>query len=59
MSAAEAAAIEKLSGLFRREREYARRVAREERLRMTLRERVERGIALSDLVVDESDAAAG
>ncbi len=55
---AERAAVDALRALFRRERQYARTLARQERLRMTLAERVERGVALRNPVVDESDADA-
>ena len=52
-------AIERMRSLLARERQTTRRLRREERLRLTLAERVERGIALRDLMVDETDAAIG
>jgi ATP-dependent RNA/DNA helicase IGHMBP2 len=59
MSAAAAAELARLAQLWEAERLAAREQAREERLRLTLAERVERGIALRGLVLDDADAAVG
>ncbi|HEY2736465.1 MAG TPA: hypothetical protein VGI70_20840, partial [Polyangiales bacterium] len=52
-------ALAELAALWVRERESTRERVRAERQRWTLTERVERGVSLRDLVVDESDAAVG
>ncbi|HKP55890.1 MAG TPA: hypothetical protein VJV78_04190, partial [Polyangiales bacterium] len=59
MSAAAAAELARLAQLWEAERLAAREQAREERLRLTLAERVERGIALRSLVLEDADAALG
>ena len=51
--------LEKLAELWRRERETTRERFAEERRGQTLAERVERGLALTGLVVDEAEAVAG
>jgi ABC-type branched-subunit amino acid transport system ATPase component len=55
---AEAALLE-LRALWERERDSGRRQVREERLRWSLSERVERGLSLRDLVLDDTEASAG
>lgn len=57
--AAATEALVRLRALWRAEREAARERAREERAGVPLAERVRRGIALSDLAIDEAGAAAG
>ncbi|MEY4580214.1 MAG: hypothetical protein RL701_4917, partial [Pseudomonadota bacterium] len=48
-----------LQGAWERERLSVREQVRAERLQLTLAERVERGLALRDLVVDDTDASVG
>ena len=48
-----------LRAAWERERAYVREQVRQERLRWSLAERVERGLALRDLVVDDSEASSG
>jgi len=59
MSPPAAAELARLAQLWEVERLAAREQAREERLRLSLAERVERGIALRGLVLDDADAALG
>ncbi|HKU39404.1 MAG TPA: AAA domain-containing protein, partial [Polyangiales bacterium] len=59
MSAPAAAELTRLAQLWEAERLAAREEAREERLRLSLAERVERGIALRGLVLEDADAALG
>jgi superfamily I DNA and/or RNA helicase len=53
------AALTNLSRLWEEERDAARIQARRERLELSLAERVERGIALRGLVLDDTDAGVG
>lgn len=53
------AALERLSGLWRRERDAAREAYRNERDLLDFSERVRRGLALCNLVLDDVDATAG
>src|SRR5436190_21303572 len=53
------AALAQLSELWRRERDAAREAFRQERKLLDFRERVERGLALADLTLDDVDSAAG
>jgi ATP-dependent RNA/DNA helicase IGHMBP2 len=53
------AALERLATLWRRERDAAREAYRRERTLLDLAERVERGLALKGLLLDDSDATAG
>jgi superfamily I DNA and/or RNA helicase len=48
-----------LTDTWERERSYVREQVRKERLQLSLAERVERGLALRDLVVDDSDPGTG
>jgi hypothetical protein len=48
-----------LRAAWDRERQTVAQKVREERLQLTLAERVERGFALRDLIVDDSDATSG
>ncbi|MBC7171307.1 MAG: hypothetical protein H5U40_02710, partial [Polyangiaceae bacterium] len=52
-------ALEELARLYRLERDTTVRRAAEERSGLTLTERVAKGLALSDLEIEETDAAAG
>lgn len=54
-----ASMLDHLAELWRRERTAARESHREQRTRLDLAERVERGLALSGLTLDDVDAAAG
>ncbi len=54
-----ARALAQLTALWQRERDTTRALRRQERMQLSLAERVERGIALRDVVVDDTDAVAG
>ena len=54
-----AAALERLAALWQREQATARRAHQEARELLDLPERVKRGIALSGLELEETDAAVG
>lgn len=56
---AESDTLEHLQALWRRERQATRERFVEERRNLTLRERVERGLALTDLEVADADVVAG
>ncbi len=53
------AAIDRVRAQWEAERDAAREEARAERLELSLAERVERGIALKGLVLDDTDASPG
>ncbi|HEX7479205.1 MAG TPA: AAA domain-containing protein [Polyangiales bacterium] len=52
-------ALAQLAALWQAERDTTRLLRRKERLQLSLAQRAERGIALRDLVVDETDAIVG
>jgi ATP-dependent RNA/DNA helicase IGHMBP2 len=59
MKDAAAAALERLADAWRLEREAARQSHREQRELLDLGERVKRGLALSNLILDDTDAGQG